>query len=476
MYDYKRGKIMENDLILEIDDVGPIYRAKIEIGKINIIGGKNSTGKSTCSKLLYCFLRANSPNSNELVKDNLYQLMGNIIRNLQPYVDIKLSAYENGEYFEELYYFRRIKEIGSIIRRSRITKNEINMNDLMDYAVTINHVFTDLNSIAENNPRFIYIKEDIESMNETIDNIINNPDYMYLSILKELIDSEFNIINDSSNFGYSATLKSENLNFKDSIDFSFYEFSHNQSFPIEEIYYLDSFSLFDIQRRGITQSDHVKNLSRSLNERYSYKAGIYEKRNKKISDLEKQISILIDGKINQTTSGYEYVTSGGIRSIMQNTASGIKQIGIIQKLLSNNKLIPGSFLIIDEPEVNLHPEWQVKFAQILVLLASELDITIYINTHSPMFIEAMTLYSEYYDLLDETNVYLTEEDDTLKDFPDLLEENDVEVGKLYRIGIKYTFKKINPKNMGAVYENLSRPYDDLDDLKSDILNKKIAKG
>ena len=70
----------------------------------------------------------------------------------------------------------------------------------------------------------------------------------------------------------------------------------------------------------------------------------------------------------------------------------------------------GDILIIDEPEVNLHPEWQVKFAEILVLIASELNVSLYINTHSPMFIEAITLYSEFYDLLDETNVYLTEEE------------------------------------------------------------------
>ena len=40
---------MAIDLTLEIEDVGPISQAKIDIGKINIIGGKNSTGKSTSS-------------------------------------------------------------------------------------------------------------------------------------------------------------------------------------------------------------------------------------------------------------------------------------------------------------------------------------------------------------------------------------------------------------------------------------------
>ena len=69
--------------------------------------------------------------------------------------------------------------------------------------------------------------------------------------------------------------------------------------------------------------------------------------------------------------------------LMKNTSSGIKQLGIIQMLLNNRKLSENSFLIMDEPEVNLHPEWQVKFAEIIILLAKELNITIYINTHSP---------------------------------------------------------------------------------------------
>lgn len=59
------------NLMLEIKDVGPIINANIEISKINIIGGQNSTGKSTASKLLYCFLRANSSNRQELATESL---------------------------------------------------------------------------------------------------------------------------------------------------------------------------------------------------------------------------------------------------------------------------------------------------------------------------------------------------------------------------------------------------------------------
>ena len=50
-----RGNMSEN-IQLEIKNIGPIHEANIDLGKLNIIGGANSTGKSTSSRLLYCFL------------------------------------------------------------------------------------------------------------------------------------------------------------------------------------------------------------------------------------------------------------------------------------------------------------------------------------------------------------------------------------------------------------------------------------
>lgn len=101
-------------------------------------------------------------------------------------------------------------------------------------------------------------------------------------------------------------------------------------------------------------------------------------------------------------------------------------------------------MIIDEPEVNLHPEWQFKFAEILVLLAKELDITIYLNSHSPFFIEAIDAFTEFYDMQDEVNYYLTE-------------ESEVEG--------KYDFTKIPSNKLSKIYENLGNPYDLIDQLR-----------
>ena len=123
---------------------------------------------------------------------------------------------------------------------------------------------------------------------------------------------------------------------------------------------------------------------------------------------------------------------------MKNTASGIKQIGIIQMLLNTRKLRENCFLIIDEPEVNLHPEWQIKYAKILILLAKKLNITLYLNTHSPLFIEAIRTYAETYNLLDETNFYLTGDSETKG---------------------KFDIEHIDTDDLNIIYSTLGRPYE-----------------
>ena len=46
---------MSDTMRLSLKDFGPIDTAEIDIGKITVIGGENATGKSTTSKILYCF-------------------------------------------------------------------------------------------------------------------------------------------------------------------------------------------------------------------------------------------------------------------------------------------------------------------------------------------------------------------------------------------------------------------------------------
>lgn len=245
----------------------------------------------------------------------------------------------------------------------------------------------------------------VGGVNSSGKSLISKILYCYLKSQKE--DESFDYLMDSEGLS----------DFKDS-DIAF----ENELNPTE-IFFIESISMLDLKDLDILRVDHINTIKEALE-------NDEEKPNQEIKEILDKIQNIIKRDCSKADS------------------AGIKEIGIIQILLQNNKLKENSFLIIDEPEANLHPSWQIKFAEILVLLAKDLDIHIYLNSHSPIFIEAVSLYAQYYDLLNQTNFYLTQEIDD-----------------------KYDFRKINPKSLGLVYENLTEPYDELDRLKAKILFK-----
>lgn len=91
-----------------------------------------------------------------------------------------------------------------------------------------------------------------------------------------------------------------------------------------------------------------------------------------------------------------------------NVASGIKAFGVLQMLLETQALDESKILIWDEPENHLHPEWQIKFASVLVKLAKA-GIPILISSHSPYFIQAVRYFADKLSMNDFVNYYLAEE-------------------------------------------------------------------
>ena len=77
------------------------------------------------------------------------------------------------------------------------------------------------------------------------------------------------------------------------------------------------------------------------------------------------------------------------REISKNLVSfGMTNLGMIQALLKHNVITQGSFVFIDEPETNLHPDWQVKLMEVLLVLA-QAGVNIVITTHSTDLLKAL---------------------------------------------------------------------------------------
>ena len=74
-----------------------------------------------------------------------------------------------------------------------------------------------------------------------------------------------------------------------------------------------------------------------------------------------------------------------------NVASGIKALSIVEMLYKADYIDSDTLLILDEPETNLHPTWQIAYAKAICQLVSE-GARILITTHSPYMLEALKGY------------------------------------------------------------------------------------
>ena len=174
--------------------------------------------------------------------------------------------------------------------------------------------------------------------------------------------------------------------------------------------------------------------------------------NKKMESIYRQISRVCGGEIVRDDNvGLGYKTGNSEHVLdMKNLSTGLKTFAIIKMLLLNGSLEYNGTVILDEPEIHLHPEWQLVFAELIVLLHRDFNMHILINTHSPYFLNAIEVYSEKYDLADKCRYYLAEMEGNYSCINDVTD------------------------NVEKIYKQLARPLQDLENLRyQDGRNERI---
>jgi predicted ATPase len=166
----------------------------------------------------------------------------------------------------------------------------------------------------------------------------------------------------------------------------------------------------------------------------------------KFDRILQQIAEVINGDFQKSDqTDHYYFKRKSDKFDLINVATGIKYFGILQVLLNNNRLNEKTIVVLDEPEVHLHPKWQLKMAEIIVMLVKK-GVKIVVNSHSPYMIEALQRYSELKGIENKTNFYLAED------------------GKIDKV------EKSNALTLEKIFEKLAEPFDVFDKMDGKVLS------
>jgi predicted ATPase len=121
-------------------------------------------------------------------------------------------------------------------------------------------------------------------------------------------------------------------------------------------------------------------------------------------------------------------------------ASGSTNLGMLALLLKRGAILPGSVLFIDEPEVHLHPAWQVILVKTLYEL-SKRGVTVIIASHSIDIMKAIEMLMDSDDEIDQSQHF--------------------GINQLTADGMSVDISENNFKRLAAIKEDLGKPFYDM---------------
>lgn len=407
---------------LYLENIGKLSNTNIDIDGITVIAGKNGTGKSTIGKALYSVF-----SSFYAYKDNINQ-----IRN---YLLLRELTKQSS-----VYFLRSINEEKLEIFLMDLYKNrDIYKDDKDKLKIDILNFMNQMNleleklgfadSLVPNNDINIDIIDNI------MDTLFTDDETMLNYIVSQTFKNEFNDqVKNLSNFDnigkVNLKIKDKNLNITFDKDGKLKIYNpiliFNKVVYIDDPYIIDKIdqSTFnDIS--PIEFLDHRDDLIDLIKEGKSPESILIDE---SLSKISKHISKASNIDVYNNHRGYYYMSSNkGEKIDIKNASTGLKTFIIIKMLLENGSLQKNGTIVLDEPETHLHPDWQIIFAELIVLLNKYLGMHILINSHSPYFVRAIEVYSSKHEVADKCKYYLAYDDENsglaeVKDVSDSVSE------------------------------------------------------
>ena len=409
-----------------LKNIGKVKEANIEIRGITVIGGENNTGKSTVGKALYSAFNSFVDAEGKLVNEKLLSIRRRLFGMDRVVHDMDRTSMNDLEILAEkiisLYDEHESEDAIKEELRSFFNVNEyVSEVDKERFKFGMDGVLETLRISAQAYVKILTQKIFATEFNQQINNILEKENGQIVLSIKGK-DSVITIGQDKI------------LNVTKGIDIL-----------TEAIYLDDPFIIDEIPSRfsGIRYNGHKEDT----------RAALYNPIENNLFDeivAENRINKIL-GKINDACHGdiflknknelmYKQENTGATYKVA-NLSTGLKSFAILQTLLLNGTIKDGGVIILDEPEIHLHPEWQLIFAELIIMLQKEFGLHILLNTHSPYFLQAIEVFAKTYGISDKCDYYLS-----------------------YNKGNESYFAHVNGE-VDKIYAKLARPLQVLEDLR-----------
>lgn len=414
---------------LKISNFAKIEKADIKIDGITVICGDNDTGKSTIGKILFSIFSSNYNSAKRIRGEKGLSVINNIAKlQLRPLQLDNFSDFAN-------------KCTNEILDTLNI--DNVNINNIK-------------NIIIDTIPESLISLNNIDNVANDIFKIMSAP---YNKLMIEIINRYFsnifckqidNLFNKNANAKLELEVKKQKMNI---------EFKNNECTRFDSEFNI-THSIFYIDNPFILDNIYADNLnfisskliSNLVKENLEYEGIIEAVTNREI--LEKVYDVLNSVMnaeiINKNNEYYLHYNENNTEIKLENLSAGLKSFVIIKRLLENGSLNEKDVLILDEPEIHLHPKWQLIYAELIVLLQKYFNLTITITTHSHYFLEAINRFSKRHNIDERVNFYITE-----------LAENKCNV----------IFKNVND-NLDIIYEKMYEPLEMLSNMREEQDNER----